>query len=75
MHGGDLEGVPVPEEEVATGLGFASAQDFRAWTAAGRPSGRCADDRCYWPALWPNLGRCVKCGGPVRLDKPGEAND
>lgn len=31
LMGHDMQGVPVPESEVATGLGFSSVEEFRRW--------------------------------------------
>jgi hypothetical protein len=76
MHGGDLEGVPVSEAEVANGLGFKSLEDFRAWTDAGSPTGRCSNGHCWRPAFWPDLDKpCKYCGSPIRIDVPGQRND
>jgi len=71
----DLDGVVVPESEVASDLGFKSLEDFRAWTAAGSPTGRCSNGHCWRPAFWPDLEKpCSYCGSPIRIDKPGEPN-
>lgn len=72
---GDIEGVVVPESEVAADLGFKSIEDFKAWTAAGSPTGRCSNERCWRPAFWPDLKKpCQHCGRPIRIDVPGQNN-
>lgn len=71
----DMVGTVVPEAEVATDLGFASLADFKAWEAAGSPSGRCSNGQCWRPAFWPHLNEpCKHCGSTIRIDIPGEAN-
>jgi hypothetical protein len=71
----DYEGRVVSEAEAAEGLGFASVEDFRAWTAAGSPTGRCSNERCWRPAFWSDLeAPCKHCGSPIRVDVPGGAN-
>lgn len=70
-HGGhDLVGKIVPESEVAADLGFKDLEDFRAWNAAGSPTGRCGNTACYRPAFWPNLDKpCKYCGAKIALDE------
>lgn len=71
-----MEGVPVTEAEVSKGLGFSSIEEFRAWAAAGHPTGRCSNEHCYRPAFWPDLDKpCKYCGNPIKIDKGGESND
>ena len=71
----DMEGTVVSEGEAATGLGFASVDDFRAWNAAGSPTGRCSNTACWRPAFWPDLDKpCKYCGSKIRIDVKGEKN-
>ena len=71
----DMEGTVVSESHVANDLGFSSAEDFRAWWAAGAPTGQCSNGRCWRPAFWPNLDKpCKYCGSKIRIDVKGEKN-
>lgn len=66
----EFEGVEVSESEAATGLGFVSVDDFRAWSAAGSPTGRCTNEWCWSPAFWPDLEKpCPHCGSPIKIEK------
>jgi hypothetical protein len=72
----DMVGRVVSDDEVASGLGFKSVEDFRAWWAAGSPSGRCSNPHCWRPAFWPDLEKpCRHCGSPIEVDVPGERNE
>ena len=61
----DVIGQPTSEEEVAKDLGFASVIEYRAWHAAGSPTGRCSNPDCMRTALWPGMTRCKYCGSTV----------
>lgn len=68
---GKMHGTPVSHGEVAEGLGFSSVEEFRAWLAAGSPTGECSNDYCARPAFYPHLDQpCKYCGSPIKLDKP-----
>jgi hypothetical protein len=72
----DWEGTPVSEERVAESLGFKSVEDFRAWEAAGSPSGRCSNPHCWRPAFWPNLEKpCPHCGAAIKIDTKGNPSE
>lgn len=75
----DMVGRPVSEAEAAEGLGFKSVEDFRAWTAAGSPTGRCSNGHCWRPAFWPDLDKpCKHCGSAITVDggsKRGKQDD
>ena len=65
----------VSEDEVAADLGFASLSEFRAWSDAGMPTGRCSNKACWRPAFFPNLDKpCKYCGSSIRTDVKGEHN-
>ncbi len=65
----DLRGEVVSEEYVSNDLGFRSVDDFRAWIAAGGPTGRCSNGQCWRPAFWPDLDKpCPHCGSPIAVD-------
>lgn len=64
----DMEGTIVSEEYVSKHLGFSSIEEFRKWSDAGSPVGRCCNDYCYRPAFWPHLEEpCQYCGSPVKI--------
>ena len=66
----DWEGTVISEEQAAIMLGFKSVEDFRAWNAAGSPTGRCSDPYCWRPAFWPNLDKpCEYCGSSIDVRK------
>jgi len=66
---GDMTGVIVEPKEVAKDLGFESLEQFQAWQAAGHPTGRCSNKRCWRPAFYPNLDKpCAHCGSLIEVD-------
>lgn len=72
-----MHGKLVTHEEVASGLGFNSADALREWMAADCPIGECANPNCGSPAFWPeHEGPCKKCGCRVvvtyRADSPSD---
>lgn len=58
------------ELQTARNLGFESVEEFRAWIAAGAPTGRCSNENCYQLAFWPELEKpCIHCGYPINVTK------
>lgn len=68
-HGGSVNGVPVPASEVASDLGFGSAENMQKWFDEGAPTGQCSNKACARPAFWPGLKEpCKYCGSEIEVD-------
>ncbi len=68
-HGGSITGEVVSSVQVASDLGFKSAEDMQKWFDEGGPTGECSNTRCGRPAFWPDLkSPCKVCGCEIKVD-------
>lgn len=68
-RGGNINGKVVADSEVASDLGFGSAENMQKWFDEGAPTGECSNTRCCRPAFWPNLKQpCKYCGSEIKID-------